>query len=303
MRRPLRFDRVRVQITRTGKLYIALTLLVGVAAVNTANNLLYLVTAGLLALMSVSGMVAYCALRRLDLEVRTPRELYAHQQAYASLRVTNRRRLLPTFMLQVRREEDERAIFLLIPPIREVETTIPVHFARRGHQMLGEFTITSDFPFGFFHRGGRILLDDEVLVFPQPLPVRSIHSSGLPENDSGGTPSGRGVGGDFHGIRRYAAGDPPSRIYWRALSRYGALHVKEFDEEGRPPLLLTLESVPGPSLEERLGQLVTLVLRANAEGTPVGLDLPSVRLSPGGGLLHRNRLLTALALYGDGGVT
>ncbi len=59
MIQPVRFRRIKVSVTLAGWLYIAVTLLVGAAAVNTANNLLYLVTAGLLAPMALSGFVAY----------------------------------------------------------------------------------------------------------------------------------------------------------------------------------------------------------------------------------------------------
>ena len=52
------------------------------------------------------------------------------------------------------------------------------------------------------------------------------------------------------------------------------LHVKEFYDQGGPPLVLSLDSVPGPGLDDRMSQLTGLALEAHRLGRPVGLQLP-----------------------------
>jgi hypothetical protein len=47
-----------LRLSKAGASYIALTLLTGFAAVNTGNNLLFLVVSALLAFMAVSGISA-----------------------------------------------------------------------------------------------------------------------------------------------------------------------------------------------------------------------------------------------------
>ena len=115
--------------------------------------------------------------------------------------------------------------------------------------------------------------------------------------EPGGGAGRKGVGGDFRGLREYAAGDQSSRVNWKVWARSGRLVVTEFDEESAPPLILTLESVPGPTMEERLGQLTGLVLEAHRHGRTVGLSLPGERLEPGTGAAQRERQLRALALF------
>lgn len=296
MQVPIRFRRIRVRITRSGWLYIAITLLVGSAAVNAANNMLYLVTAGLLAIMALSGVVAYWALRRLELRVSLPRDWFAGEQVPLRVAVVNTRRRLPSFLLQLRNAED---VLLLteVPARSQAEGVLRYTFPRRGAHELGEITVTSAFPFAFFHRGGTLPLRTSVLVYPRPLPPERRDSAREVGREVGTGSSAKGVGGDFRGVREFASGDQPSRVNWKAWARTGRLVVNEFDEESAPPLILTLESVPGPTLEERLGQLTGLVLEAHRHGRPVGLSLPGEVLEPGSGASQRERQLRALALF------
>ncbi len=295
MQRALTFRRIRVRITASGWLYIALTLVLGAAAVNTANNLLYLVVSGLLALMALSGVVAYRALHSLRLELLPPREWFAGQETPVRFVVHNPRRVLPTYLLRIAREGEE-ALITEIPPGSSAQTTLPMTFARRGEHDLGEVLVTSVFPFAFFERGGIVRLERKVLVYPRPTPVPP-QAMGHPAGYETGRGSARaGVGGDFRGTRPYQPGDSLSRISWKTWGRLGQIAVKQFEEDGGPPLLLTLESVPGPSPEERVGQLTTLVLKADKDGRSCGLHLPGVQIEPALGIAHRERQLRALAL-------
>ncbi|NIQ94316.1 MAG: hypothetical protein GWN87_08975, partial [Desulfuromonadales bacterium] len=54
-----------------------LTLLLGFAAVNTGNNLLYLMVSALLGFMAVSGLIGRYNLARLRVEFAAPPEIYA----------------------------------------------------------------------------------------------------------------------------------------------------------------------------------------------------------------------------------
>ena len=104
-RQRLRFRRIRVRITTSGWSYIIMTILVGAAAVNTTNNLLYLVTSTLLALMAASGWLALRALRKLEFELYLPRELFAGQATPIHFKILNPRHHLPTFLLRLQRGE------------------------------------------------------------------------------------------------------------------------------------------------------------------------------------------------------
>jgi uncharacterized protein (DUF58 family) len=296
MLQPVRFRRIKVSVTQAGWLYIAVTLLIGAAAVNTTNNLLYLVTAGLLALMAISGFVAFRALRQLEVEMLLPREWFAGQETPVRVGLLNHRRRLPSFLMRIARAEQD-VVLVEVPAGGRADGILPIMFTGRGRQPLGDLQITSPFPFALFRRGGVVRLEGDVLVYPEPL--APAHE--LPDAAQGaevGTGAGRrGVGGDYWGARPYAPGDALGRVDWKAWARLGVLTVKEFEEESAPPLRLTLDSVPGPGLEERLSQLTSLILEAERLGRPVGLTLPGETIEPGHGLVHRERTLRALALF------
>ena len=62
----------RLKFTREGKFFVGITLGVGFAAINTANNLLYLLLGMLLALIVVSGIMSELSLRDLTVVRRLP---------------------------------------------------------------------------------------------------------------------------------------------------------------------------------------------------------------------------------------
>jgi hypothetical protein len=60
----------RLKLTREGKYFIFITFGVGVAAINTGNNLLYLLLGMLLSLIIVSGVLSELSLRHLTVARR-----------------------------------------------------------------------------------------------------------------------------------------------------------------------------------------------------------------------------------------
>src|SRR5947209_8171574 len=79
--RRVAFERLResfdYEVTRAGVVYVLLTLVIGIAALNTGNNLLYIVVAAMLAAILVSGVVSAVVLRSLKLDARLPDHLFA----------------------------------------------------------------------------------------------------------------------------------------------------------------------------------------------------------------------------------
>ena len=56
-------------VTRAGIIYVLVSLVIGIAALNTGNNLLYIVVAAMLAAIVVSGYVSALVLRPLELDI------------------------------------------------------------------------------------------------------------------------------------------------------------------------------------------------------------------------------------------
>jgi uncharacterized protein (DUF58 family) len=93
-------DALNYEVTREGMVYLALTLLIGVAALNTGNNLLFIVVAAMLAAVLVSGVVSAVMISGLDIELHLPHHVFAGQ-SYAGAVLLRNRRWLPVFSISV----------------------------------------------------------------------------------------------------------------------------------------------------------------------------------------------------------
>jgi len=88
-------------VTRVGIIYVVVVVLIGVAALNTGNNLLYIVVAAMLAAILVSGVASALVLRGLELEVRLPDHAFAGRPVLGRIILRNRWRWLPSFSISV----------------------------------------------------------------------------------------------------------------------------------------------------------------------------------------------------------
>ena len=94
-------DAFHYDVTRAGILYVIITLLIGIAALNTGNNLLYIIVAAMLAAILVSGFVSALVLRNLELDVRLPEHIFARRPVLGRILVGNPRRWLASFSIRV----------------------------------------------------------------------------------------------------------------------------------------------------------------------------------------------------------
>jgi len=88
-------------VTRAGIVFVLVTLVIGIAALNTGNNLLYIVVAAMLAAILVSGVVSAWVLRWLELDVRLPEHVFAGRAVLGRIVLHNPRRFLPSFSIRV----------------------------------------------------------------------------------------------------------------------------------------------------------------------------------------------------------
>jgi uncharacterized protein (DUF58 family) len=94
-------DALDYEVTRAGMLYAALVIVIGVAALNTGNNLLYIIVAAMLAAIIVSGIASAVVLQDLELDVRLPEHVFAGRATSGKIMVRNLRRRVPSFSVSV----------------------------------------------------------------------------------------------------------------------------------------------------------------------------------------------------------
>lgn len=104
-------DALNYEVTREGMVYLALTLLIGVAALNTGNNLLFIVVAAMLGAVLVSGVVSAVMINGLEIELHLPHHVFAGQN-YAGAVLVRNRRWVPAFSISV------------VPPMEKAERPV-----------------------------------------------------------------------------------------------------------------------------------------------------------------------------------
>jgi uncharacterized protein (DUF58 family) len=88
-------------VTRAGMIYILISVVIAIAAINTGNNLLYVVVAALLSAILVSGIASALVLRSLALDVHLPEHVFAGRPMLARLLLRNASSWLPSFSIRV----------------------------------------------------------------------------------------------------------------------------------------------------------------------------------------------------------
>src|SRR5689334_6097377 len=88
-------------VTREGMAYLGLVLVVGIAALNTGNNLLFIVVSAMLAAVVVSGFASAAVLRGLELDISLPEHVFAGETVLARIGLRNTRRFLAAFSVSV----------------------------------------------------------------------------------------------------------------------------------------------------------------------------------------------------------
>jgi uncharacterized protein (DUF58 family) len=94
-------DAMDYDMTRAGIVYIVATVLIGVAAMQSGNNLLYIVVAALISAILVSGIASAVILRNLELEIHLPEHIFAARPGLARVVLRNQSRWLPSFSVRV----------------------------------------------------------------------------------------------------------------------------------------------------------------------------------------------------------
>jgi uncharacterized protein (DUF58 family) len=239
-----------IQVTTGGLIFVCIIIIVGVAAWNTGNNLLFLVLSVMIAALFVSLLAAQASLRDLVVSARFPDHIFAGEPAPVVVTIQNKKRL-PSFSITVEArgprdaEELEKqswfyrirfkkralAYYTYIPRRAGAEQKAEQTFPERGHELITGFELSTKFPFGFFrHRRRLSTRKVDIIIFPKTEPISDqLHL--LPMNAGRLISSRRGAGHDLHSLRDYHPQDDLRHIDWKATARVRRLIVREFTSE------------------------------------------------------------------------
>jgi uncharacterized protein (DUF58 family) len=251
-RTPLRWIgyRMEYRVTREGWIYVGGIFLIAVAALNTGNNLLFLILATLIAIILMSGVLSSICLSGVAMRLELPEHIFAGQPVRAMLELENEKLTLPSFSLRVEAAKtkgappaallDTPVYFPYLPKKERVAQGVPITLARRGVYRQDAFRIVTRFPFGFLQKAHRVELRTEALVYPSVEPGEEFFEI-LPGLQGALESLAKGRGQDLYALRDYVPTDSARHVHWKASARLGSLMVREFTREDDCRVLLVLD--------------------------------------------------------------
>lgn len=227
----------RLKLTREGKYFIGITFGVGFAAINTGNNLLYLLLGMLLSLIVVSGVLSELSLRGLTVLRRLPPRAQVGRPHLVEIEVYNHKRKLPSYAIEIEdlrqgQPADKRCFFLKISPASAQVAAYRRTPARRGRDLHIGFRVATRFPFGLFEKSRELSADGELIIYPPVDPVR-LPPDHAGRHHGGDNLYGRSGGDEIVGVRPMRDGDDPRDIYWRKSTLTSQMVLRERAQESR----------------------------------------------------------------------
>ncbi len=287
-----------IKINKAGHLYIVLTIMIGLAAVNTGNNLVYIIASALLSYMLISGIFGRSNIYGVDIMLEFPDEVYAGVDVPVRVRVNNTRRFMPLFLIMAE-VESQAILFPFVKAKGSESRSMNMCFQRRGRYRVGPISVSSIFPFNFFTRYRKISRFFDLTIFPKPIRCRlsQLHDrqTRFKGDISSNTP---GYESEILSIRDYVLGDPPKYISWKSTAKTGRLKTKELSSIELQQVLIDFNQIDRKNLEYALSCVTHVLLRLIRSSTPVGLRIDGETYKPAVSMGHKLRMLEKLALYG-----
>ncbi len=222
------------------------TIGVGVAAVNTGNNLIYLMLGLMLSLILLSMVLSELTLRSVRVSRRMPSRAFAESTCLIELTLNNRKRWFPSYSLEVEDvvvgvPSERRCYFLKVGADGEQTAAYRRTPTHRGILTLASFRLATRYPFGMIEKAHYYDYESELLVYPALIPidaaVLAFGSEGAEQ--SAGRP---GPGTEIAELRAYRPGDEARAIHWRRTASLARIVVREHERDQAARLTLILDN-------------------------------------------------------------
>jgi len=290
----------RISFTSGGLAFTVGTFAVGFAAMNTGNNLLYLLLGSMLGFIVVSSWLSEQAIRALRIVRRGPRSVTVGHDLRLTYEITNLKSRLPSLAVEISEQGlPEKAFLGHVPPEGRASVRSVNSFVRRGIYPLGTVTLSTGFPFGLFKKERDVEIPGEVVVWPRTdRPVREP-SPGAGRIPKVGMSSGgvSGARGEYRSLRAYRIGDDSRDIHWKSSARLREPVLRQYERDGAETRWICLDTrgEPGDAAEVAIEVAASLAASAVAQHRPFGLVVGGDVLEAGDGAGHLERALDLLA--------
>lgn len=278
-----------------GLLFLLLSLVLFIGAINYQNNLVMGFSFLLFALFCVGILHTFRNLSGLRIRAAGFSPGFAGSLGKIDLHLLAASRGQTALRLYW---QEDKAQSLSLAAHQEARISLSLPLTRRGwNRPTARLVVESHYPLGILRSWSLVALDCACLAWPSPLPGGDCPASGGDEH-AGRQATTQGSD-DFAGLRDYQAGDSLHRIDWKAYARGRGLNVREFDDPAEGRLWLEWDRLEGMPQEARLSRLCYWAQQLEQAGNPWGLVMPDVSLAPASGEAHLRDALNHLAQFGE----
>ncbi len=307
---PKRFPWLTVRPTGVGVRFLLLLLVIGFAAYNTRNNMIYVMLSVGLATAAASTGAAYFSLKKIAIRRGDPSDLYAGNPSMEYLRVANESRTFDAYGVGIddldgpaaptRKGSRKRSeVFLAhLGPGQSRSFVLEKTYPRRGIYKKERLGLTTRFPFGLFRVDRRVRSERRLVVFPE---VRRVDVSFLFQERFGPVPQ-RLRGGESEEllrVREYNLGDNFHHIHWKASAKLGNLLVREFAGGRQRRFTIVFDNTTGENeraFEKSVSAVASLAAHFSSHGLPFRLVTGEEIFPHEFSLEHLRGVLTHLAV-------
>ncbi len=242
-------------ITRNGWKFIAVTLGVGFAAINTGANLLYLILALMLSFIIISGILSEAMLKNIEVQRILPDYGICGEKTEIMISIANMKKRIPIFILKIEDPLISSPIFVhSIDPLQKRYISTHAIFKRRGYVNFSKLYISTTFPFGLFNKVKTLKKDQRLLVLPRNRNI-SLTIDNLTKKQMHGELFLKGRGFEFTGVREYQYGDDPRDISWKFSAKLSKLIIKNMNGDYSKSVTIFLDNARTDYVDNSYSQL------------------------------------------------
>lgn len=285
----------RVFPTRPGWFALCAPFVLGMAAINAGNNLLFLLLGACLGAICISGLMSEKALLGIQINLSVLGTIRAGTRGRFWLHVKRTVYELgdnPSFGLVVRERrswsEERQSLGLMTALIPKIDGNsgrflASRNFSQRGRVKLRALELSTIYPFGLIRKSKDLESDTSLIVRPKAvaLPASLISPGGMTRGDD--RSRDRGQGTELYGLRERREQDFDNRIHVKRSLALGKPVVIETEDMERPQAWLGVcNSIDGDAqaFERCLEFATEAVIEWTKQGHAVGVILGGRVLSP-----------------------
>jgi len=278
-------QKIHIRPRAWGLGFIAVAIVMLLAAINYGNNLIFLLTFVLMALMVNSLWQTRRFLKQINIEPLAIEPRLADTPGWFSVRVSSASGH-PAFYIEAiehehtssksdpyhPHESEHRGVDLTLAKGEETVVELLIASQQRGFLRAPNIEISSHYPFGLFTAWRMITPQQGQWLLPKDRPARLQQD----KPDAADTGDQRAEQGDPTRLRAYQPGDSIRHIVFRHYAKTGVLITRQPESEKQPdiPHILDYHQLEG-DVHARVEQLAGLVRKLSAARQSWVLYLPN----------------------------